>query len=152
MTSCGLNGGPLIGKGEYSAYIACNLMSEFGAVHYNVGSEIDDFHPYFTQEGEDREDNPNQYIANMTNGTIAGFKYFELVDVSQISIKVRGKSNGQLHVSTTLGGEKIASIPISSGEDWVIGSVPITFNNGVKALYFTYQGEGAIDFYSFTLK
>ncbi len=26
-TSCGLNGGPLIGHGTYPAYIACNLRS-----------------------------------------------------------------------------------------------------------------------------
>jgi len=27
MTSCGPNGGPLDGKGEYPAYIACNIFS-----------------------------------------------------------------------------------------------------------------------------
>ena len=27
MTSCGLNGGPLEGRGTYPAYIACNLFT-----------------------------------------------------------------------------------------------------------------------------
>ncbi|WP_163536280.1 family 43 glycosylhydrolase [Gracilibacillus sp. YIM 98692] len=152
MTSCGLNGKPLIGKGEYFAYIACNLISRFGAVHYNVGVEIDDIHPYFTQEGEDREDNPNQYITNMTDGAIAGFKYFECVDVTQISVKVRGQGNGELQVSTILGGEKIARISINAGEEWHIATAPIHIKSGVNALCFTYQGDGAIDFYSFIIK
>ena len=26
MTSCGLNGGPLVGKGYYASYIACNIQ------------------------------------------------------------------------------------------------------------------------------
>lgn len=34
MTSCGLNNGPLDGKGEYEARIACNLWSKAGARHY----------------------------------------------------------------------------------------------------------------------
>ena len=28
ITSCGLNGGPLEGKGEYPAYLACNLFTD----------------------------------------------------------------------------------------------------------------------------
>ena len=30
ITSCGLNGGPLQGRGEYEARIACNLTSRKG--------------------------------------------------------------------------------------------------------------------------
>lgn len=33
MTSCGLNGGPLKGKGEYPAYIACNLFTDTPSVY-----------------------------------------------------------------------------------------------------------------------
>ncbi|WP_160723627.1 family 43 glycosylhydrolase [Bacillus sp. USDA818B3_A] len=152
MTSCGLNGGALIGKGEYPAYIACNLMSRSGAVRYEFGYVIDESHPYFTQEGEDREGHPNQYIANMTAGALAGFKYFNIDNVSKISVKVRGTGNGELQVRTTIGGETVARIPVTPGEPWHMYSAPIKINYGVSALYFTYQGEGAIDFYSFTLE
>ncbi len=51
-------------------------MSFAGAKYYEMGTMLEDYHPYFTQDGEDREENPNQYIANMTNGAVAGFKYF----------------------------------------------------------------------------
>ena len=64
MTSEGLNGKPLIAEGTYEARIACNLMSESGAVPYSLpigeGSQLDPIHPYFTQSGEDREDCPDQ--------------------------------------------------------------------------------------------
>ncbi|MEY2195599.1 family 43 glycosylhydrolase [Neobacillus sp. BF23-41] len=152
MTSCGLNSGPLIGKGEYPAYIACNLMSRSGAVRYEFGYVIDESHPYFTQQGGDREDNPNQYIANMTAGAIAGFKYFDIKEVSKISVKVRGTGKGELQVSTTTSGEEVARIPISPEEDWLMYTAPMKINDGVNALYFTYQGDGAIDLYSFTIE
>jgi len=108
----------------------------------------------FTQEGEDREDNPNQYIANITDGATAGFKYFNIEDVSQISVKVRGIGNGELHVSTTIGGEQVARISISSGEEgeWLMYTAPMQISDGVNAVYFTYQGDGAIDLYSFTIE
>ena len=84
MTSCGLNNGPLDGKGEYEARIACNLWSKAGARHYvggSTGAEAEELrrdHPVFTQDGEDREECPNQHIANMHDGATAGFKYFSM--------------------------------------------------------------------------
>ena len=36
MSSCGLNGTPLMGKGEYEARIACNLISSKGTLRYSV--------------------------------------------------------------------------------------------------------------------
>ena len=78
MTSCGLNNGPLDGKGEYEARIACNLWSKAGARHYvggSTGAEAEELrrdHPVFTQDGEDREECPNQHIANMHDGATAG--------------------------------------------------------------------------------
>ena len=141
-----------MGKGEYPAYIACNLMSSTGASRYEIGQEIDESHPFFTQEGEDREDNPNQYIANLTNEAIAGFKYFNIDNVSEIAVKVRGTGKGELLLSTTIGGEPVAQIPIFPAREWVIYKAPVFINTGVNALYFTFDGEGAIDLFSFNLE
>ena len=33
MTSCGLNGGPLVGKGTYPAHIACNLFCDWESTY-----------------------------------------------------------------------------------------------------------------------
>lgn len=80
VTSCGLNGGPLRGIGRYPAYIACNLWSRDGVGRYDCPSPRRAFaaHPYFTQTGKDREGNGDQYIANMRDGAVAGFKYFDI--------------------------------------------------------------------------
>lgn len=69
MTSCGLNHGLLVGKGSYNAGIACCLLSKDGAAAYEAKRQISGIHPYFTQEGEDRESNPGQYIANFCSWT-----------------------------------------------------------------------------------
>ena len=53
ITSCGLNGGPLKGRGSYNAGIACNLMSKNGAVPYVANTQVSQEHPYITQDGEE---------------------------------------------------------------------------------------------------
>lgn len=152
MTSCGLNGGALRGRGEYQASIACNLMSRTGAVRYEFGEEIDSSHPYFTQDGQDREDRPNQYIANMTEGAIAGFKYFEIDDASEIIVRIRGTGQGELCVGTAIDADCAARVYTSPSKDWTSCRASLQIESGVKALYFTYHGSGAIDFYSFELR
>ncbi|MEH7481081.1 hypothetical protein V7157_08190 [Neobacillus drentensis] len=84
-------------------------------------------------------------------GAIVGFKYFDIKEVSEISVKVRGTGKGELQVSTTTSGEEVARIPISPEKDWLMYTAPMKINDGVNALYF-YQGDGAIDLYSFTLE
>lgn len=152
MTSCGLNGGPLRGKGAYEAYIACNLMSKNGVNMYSMGDgQVESIHPYFTQEGEDREDNPNQYIANMTDGAVAGFKYFEITDTVKVSVIVRGKGKGTFSVSESLDGEAVATIPVETSKDWKIFCADINMKAGISAFYFKFHGEGTFDFKEFRL-
>lgn len=152
MTSCGLNNVPLIGKGIYEARIACILMSRTGAKRYEFGDILEDYHPYFTQEGEDREDNPNQYIANMTNGSVAGFKYFECKNSSEISVTVRGNGIGTMKVATSLDGDVVAQIPMEQMKDWNEVTASLKLGEGVSALYFTFEGQGFVDFMSFEIK
>ncbi len=152
MTSCGLNGGPLEGLGSYSAAIACCLMSEEGAAPYEPKKQIGENHPYFTQDGEDREDRPGQYIANMRLGSMAGYKYFDIQGLDRISIRTRGKGNGELQVLTDVTGEPVARIPITASEDWAMSYAECRIEKGVFALWFRYEGKDAIDFESFSLE
>jgi predicted GH43/DUF377 family glycosyl hydrolase len=151
MTSSGLNNGPLHGHGEYEARIACNLMSKQGAKRYEFGDVIEEYHPYFTQDGEDREGNPNQYIANMNDGAIAGFKYFNFNQVQDISVTVRGAGNGVLIVSTGIGDGIVSKINLTETVDWATFTAQLKIDEGIKPLYFTYKGEGAVDFLSFSI-
>lgn len=95
MTSCGLNGGPLNGSGEYEARIACNLSGADGA---DKSEESDSSQPYFTQNVPDCETDTQPYIANMQDGAWAGFKYFQFAGQNRICVWVRGNADGVLEV------------------------------------------------------
>ena len=155
VTSCGLNGGPLVGKGEYEARIACNLSSRNGTFPYLKSHEKDkkNLHPYFTQSGEDREENPDQHIANMADGAWCGFKYFDLKDPTRITATVRSSGRGTLIVSTARDGEPLATLPVASNKSWhETAAETLCELSGIHALYFRYSGDGAIDFKSFSLE
>jgi hypothetical protein len=151
ITSCGLNGGPLAGQGIYDARIACNLYSGSGVIAYGMFKPENTEHPYFTQDTPDCEEKTNQYIANMRNGSTAGFKYFEMDGADTISATVRGNGNGLLLVSTEPNSSSIAQIPINPANEWQKTKSPLLPVFGKQALYFTYQGNGNVDFMSFEL-
>ena len=148
LTSCGLNGKPLIGKGTYEARIACNLWAAghtTGRVDGRNPKKRLEAHPYFTQTGKDRESDGDQYIANMRTGATAGFKYFTF-DGTESMIEVKGKGRGKFLVSTDPEGRDIvADVPVA-------GSAPFSISKGVHALYFRYEGSDAADFISFTIR
>lgn len=153
MTSCGLNGGPLAGSGTYEARIACVLTSSQGTFPYLKVHEKDKkgIHPYFTQSGEDRDENGDQYIANLTDGSMAGFKYFELASPGQIAVTVRGNGKGHMEVATFPDAPPIAVIEVSAEKAWKTFSGTMEAVSGVQALYFRWKGEGACDFKEFSI-
>ena len=151
VTSCGLNNGPLKGKGKYPAYIACNLWSKEGTARYDKAFSKK-LHPFFTQDGKDDDKSAAQYIANMKDGAVAGFKYFELKDVKQLKAWYSGKCNGEIQVSYDPCFEMICAckqINDSNGIECVC--TEFKCEEGIKPLYFRFIGEGKIDFYGFEL-
>ena len=145
ITSCGLNGGPLEGKGTYPTYIACNLFYEKPSMY--VG---DPYAPKIVQEGRDGDEEIG-YISNFQNTATAGFKYFDCRDVKEVSIAIRGYCNGVFEVRTAWDGEVLAEMRVKSSNIWEEYTAPIELN-GVHALYFTYKGTGNLQFKEFTLK
>lgn len=151
VTSCGLNNGPLCGKGTYPARIACNLWSKHGTARYDQPFDKK-LHPYFTQNGKDNDHDSVQYIANMKDGSVAGFKYFDLKGLQKISVKVSGAGLGTMEVSDRMDFSSLcAEIGIHPGSVSQSFSAPARIEDGVKALYFRYIGEGYVDFWSFEL-
>jgi Glycosyl hydrolases family 43. len=148
-TSCGLNGGPLIGKGTYPAYIACNLldMNTYESKEDRLAAALS-----ITQEGDDRECGPGQYLKGMKNGCIVGYKYFDFKDIEKFSINIRGNASGILRVSLKERDMYISEIVIDiSKEDWTSVNTSIKIQNGVHALYFEFEGKGAFDILEFSL-
>ena len=151
ITSCGLNGGPLAGRGEYEARIACNLFSSQGARFYWAFKGPKGAHPYFTQSDVDREHSPGQYIANFCNGATAGFKYFALQKPQTVGVTLRGRAKGRMLVRTALDGAPVARIPVECGGSPTRFAAHLKPLVGTHALYFTYEGTGRPDFISFVL-
>ncbi len=154
VTSCGLNGGPLKDRGKYEARIACNLWSEKGTGRYDCARSRKVFqdHPYFTQTGKDRENRGDQYIANIKDGAVAGFKYFAFENCKAIKVTVSGNGTGLLQVSDQCDFENIvAEIMVSPENKKKDYTESMQISKGVKPLYFRYQGEKAVNFHTFEL-
>lgn len=149
MTSCGPNGGPLDAKGEFPAYIACNLFHRDEAI-YTGDLWMDSQYPKITQDGKDG-DQEQGYIMNMTDSSTAGFKYFDFKDTKSVTLKVRGYSKGVFEIKTRWNGEVLGEIPVDFTNVWTDYTGKVDISDGVHALYITYRGEGRPSLYSFTL-
>lgn len=151
LTSCGLNGGALAGKGRYEARIACNLFSATGAIFYPNEKTDCTIHPYFTQDQPDTNEPVDQYIKNIHNGAVIGFKYFDFVDTEKLSVWMRGSAQGDVICSTSIGGSPVAQITIQATDQWREFSAPLSNIHGVYPLFFSFHGTGSVDFLAFSL-
>ncbi|NLL04337.1 MAG: family 43 glycosylhydrolase [Clostridiaceae bacterium] len=152
MTSCGSNGGPLEGRGEYPAYIACNLFCKYEEKYTGAPGEwMDCRFPKITQDGKDGDEEIG-YIANLRDGAAAGFKYFDCKGVKRVKIKVRGYCRGNFAVKTSWDGVELGKIPVDFTNVWKEYSADIAIPDGIQALYFVYTGEGGASLASFSLE
>ena len=152
ITTSGPNGGPLIGQGEYPAYLACHLFTDVDEAYTGThGAWMDGRFPKITQDGKDGDEEMG-YIANMQHSAIAGFKYFQCTGVKRVKIKARGYANGSFEVKTAWDGPALGSIPVQFTNVWTTYEASIDIPDGVHALYFQYNGMGSASFASFTLE
>jgi hypothetical protein len=157
ITSCGLNNGPMIGKGCYKASIASTLRSGQGT-YYSHPMALQGKHPYFTQDVEDLEPldfedkdfSKCQYIKNIKSGTVIGFKYFDIKSLEHIAITIRGCATGIFEVMTSLDENILGEIQLSNETDeWSVFRGEVNIPDGIKGLYFRFKGEGTLDFLQF---
>jgi arabinoxylan arabinofuranohydrolase len=152
MTSCGLNGGPLTGHGEYPAYLACNLFYKDEAKYTGgEGVWMDSRFPKITQDGKDGDEETG-YIANMLDTATAGFKYFDCEGIRKVKIKVRGYCRGAFKIKTSWDGPALGEIPVVFSNVWKEYAAELIIPDGIQALYFTYTGSGSASLASFTLE
>ncbi len=152
MTSCGPNGGPLEGFGEYPAYLACNLFCKDESIYTDcTGAWMGPQYPKITQDGKDGDEETG-YIANMKDSATAGFKYFDCKGIKKVKIKVRGYCSGAFEVKTSWNGKPLGKIPVNFTNVWTEYSENIEIPDGIQALYFAYTGNGSASLSSFTLE
>ena len=135
MTSCGLNGGPLKAEGTYPAVIACNITN--GRMPHGSNKIYTDSFPNCTHSGDDR------FIAEIGNGTVIGYKYFEFKGTVKFSVLTRSESGGKFEVSDKFGSEPKAVIEISPTESWTEFSVPLDMGEKVSPLFLKFIGVNA---------
>lgn len=88
----------------------------------------------------------------MRDGAVAGYKYFLFETSDQIQITVSGKGKGKMLVSDRCDlSNIIAEISVNPMNEKKTYTGRLQNGSGIRPLYFRYQGEASIDFYSFTL-
>lgn len=139
MTSCGLNGKPLKAQGTYPAYIACVLMKD-KALLSSVKTDLSR-HPAIVQDE----------IIDIQDGTVIGYKYFNIEDLKSVSITIKSTGSGTFYVRNEIDGENIGEILICPCDEWTEFKSSVQCENGKKALYFIYNGENGVILKEFKL-
>lgn len=143
ITSCGLNGGPLVAQGEYPAVICCNLTNG----KMPRGHCEDMTLPHIICRNDER------FISEVGQDTMIGYKYFLVGDVSDFYIKYRTtteKTEGK--ISVHLGEKCVGTLEIEKAEQWVTVSTRVSCESGTYPLYLRYEGTGLIDVIAFGFK
>lgn len=138
VTSCGLNGGPLLAQGEYPAAIACNITN--GKMPHIQFDKKAEGIPCVTHSGEER------YITGIQNQTLIGYKYFDFNGRVRLTLNVRGTGEGKILISD--GKKVLGELAVCRTEKWENTSAIIE-TYGIAPLLLTYQGNGTIEFLSF---
>lgn len=136
VTSCGLNGGPLVGRGKYPAAICCNL---FGKKTYKLGNQTGYKYPrVYEEKGQ-------VYVHDICDGTTVGYKYFNFEGDTEISLTLRGHAKGKLTIMLGQDEPMMGQLEVHTSKDWHVISTILKLPQATSALYFCYHGEGKLD-------
>lgn len=141
MTSCGLNGAPLVADGCYPAVIACNLTNGKMPSTVNDGNPEDI--PFISsRDGE-------QMIADITEGTRIGYKFFEFAGSAELVLTVRGMGSGSFAVFVK--GKYAGEIAVQESGEWMQYRTKVDVN-GVGTLELCFSGEGRFELLQFAFE
>ncbi len=146
ITSCGLNGGPLVASGSYPAAIACHLTSATTQKTINYDNPV-----MRKQTRITRRQNVS-YITAIENGSQVGYKYFMFDRMQDVSIEVRGHFKGMIRVALDAEGKEHAGERelLIDTDYWNQRLLHISIPDGVHAMYFMFLGEGTLDMKTFS--
>ena len=134
ITSCGLNGGPLKAKGEYPAAIACNITS--GNMPHGANRIYDFSFPNVNHEGDE------VFVAEIADGTMIGYKYFDFDRVTSISLCCKGEADGRFEIFA--GERRLGTADITANSEWATVTCSFDELSGAYSLYLYYRGEGTL--------
>ena len=144
ITSCGLNGGPLKGAGEYSAGYVCHLTTDAEVGKIIFGQDLKESQPYIFEETKDLH-----YVANVTDGVTLGWKYFSFEGETALSLVLRGAGEGVLSVYSCEPTENVKpvaeiAVALEDGAAWQTTAPVVCLLEGTLPIYIRYSGSGAL--------
>lgn len=146
ITSCGLNGGPLAGRGTYPASIACHLTSPLTMASIDYQNPVMQQMTRITSD----ESGDEQFITAIGDQSVIGYKYFDCTGLDRIALTVRGQFRGTLTVTldeagATLAGQTELQLDNTS---WQTADCTVCVPDGKQAIHLMLSGEGAFDLLS----
>lgn len=138
VTSCGLNSKALEGKGTYPASICCQL---YGNKMKKIGLRNHLKHCRITEE------NGEQFICDIDNSTVVGYKYFDFNGETEIGLKVKGDATGKIEILTDVNENALGTIEIKPVSDKTIFSTKANLPCDKSALYLRFSGTGKFNFF-----
>ena len=138
------------GSGWYPANIACHLFTDTEVTYVPWSGWMDDRFPKITQTCSGHGE-PEPFIANMRSSATAGFRYFDCQGLKSITIRTKGYARGNMEIRTSWDGPVIGSVPIGYANVWHDETAEVSVPDGITSLYFTFIGDGHMQFAGFTL-
>lgn len=144
ITSCGLNGAPLVTSGSYPSAIACHVTDP------TVINKIDYADPIMKTQIRVTEQMNHKFITDIKDKSVVGYKYFDFRNVSKIQMEIRGNFKGTIEIAHSEDGAAIGRQKVSlSSNSWGLIDIPVKVKSGTQALYFRFSGSGRMDFKTF---
>ncbi len=147
LTTQGLNGAPLTGKGEHLAYTVCNMFTNEPQLYIGKPG-----FPTVKERLDEGMEHPEAFISGIVDGTTMGFKYYKCEGIKKVSIKVRGYGDGVFEIKTSPEGKALAEMKVENTNIWTELSSDIDLPDGVYAIYISFKGQSSsLQLKSFTL-
>lgn len=143
MTSCGLNGTPLSANAVYPAVIACNITN--GHMPHGSNRIYTDHFPNVTHKNQER------FIAEISDNTLIGYKYFKFHGGERLRICYQSTGNGIFYVYDNPNGQPVGELPVTACENWQNVQTQLQIQKGIYALYLRYAGQGEVSLLEFEL-
>ena len=148
ITTSGMNDGPLSGKGSYPAVYCCNLTNGHMGALSSIGrtNQAVDF-PYIICPDE-----ASSCITNLKDGTLVGYKYFDLSETEKIALVYKAAEDCRIEVRTAENGDCAATLQLTASEDWSRAEAPLKIDGRKSALFLVMKGKGTVSVRTLELK
>jgi hypothetical protein len=95
--------------------------------------------------------NKERFITDIADGTLIGWRYFDLRNLSSVTLTLRGEGSGTFMILDELNGNVIGTLPVHDLPAWTEVTAEASPLSDNAPLYLRFQGEGRFDLLTLTL-